>query len=568
MEPNEILSIKPLKATLPVLPDNLRAPLLRSRVSWLQIAIVLIAGCAHAVSLAWPFSLGSSLGLQQGQPLWWLQLLALALLVGQLNAVIEAPVNGVNGVKSWKRAAWLGGLFATAMLCTTFWWLFVSMHIYGGLAAPLTVLAIVLLAALLGLYYAAASSLFVQLAPASLVGRAVLFAALWLMAELTRVQLFTGFPWGEGGYAHVDGWAKPLAALIGVHGLSFAAALVSAGLALAVRKQNMRWLTSLVVVLVIAGCSLIAALLPVPEWSDNDAGLNPLTVTLLQGNIPQDEKFESGTGVLTALSWYGDQLQNAKTALVVAPETAIPLLPQQLPGNYWQALALRFSTGQQAALIGLPLGDFSTGYANAVVGLKPASLANPAAQQPAYRYDKHHLVPFGEFIPLGFRWFTEMMNIPLGDFNRGAVVQPTFDWMNQRLAPNICYEDLFGEELGARFINPALAPTVFVNVSNIGWFGNTVAIDQHLHISRMRSLEFNRPMIRATNTGATVIIDHRGQVTHSLERHTRGVLVGEVTGQNSMTPYAWWVSRYGLWPLWIMSLGVVALALAQVLRRR
>ena len=568
MEPNEILSIKPLKATLPALPGNLRAPLLHSRVSWLQIAIVLIAGCAHAASLAWPFPLGSSLGFQQGQPLWWLQLLALALLVGQLNAVIDAPVNGVRGDKSWKRAAWLGGLFATAMLCTTFWWLFISMHIYGGLAAPLTVLAIVLLAALLGLYYAAASSLFVQLAPASLVGRAVLFAALWLMAELTRVQLFTGFPWGEGGYAHVDGWAKPLAALIGVHGLSFAAALVSAGLALAVRKHHMRWLTSLVAVLAIAVCSLITALLPVPKWSDDDAGLNPLTVTLLQGNIPQDEKFESGTGVLTALSWYGEQLQNAKTSLVVAPETAIPLLPQQLPDNYWQALALRFSTGQQAALIGLPLGNFSTGYANAVVGLKPASLANPAAQQPAYRYDKHHLVPFGEFIPLGFRWFTEMMNIPLGDFNRGAVVQPTFEWMNQRLAPNICYEDLFGEELGARFINPALAPTVFVNVSNIGWFGNTVAIDQHLHISRMRSLEFNRPMIRATNTGATVIIDHRGQVTHSLERHTRGVLVGEVTGKTSTTPYAWWVSRYGLWPLWIMSLGVVALALARVLRRR
>jgi apolipoprotein N-acyltransferase len=122
-------------------------------------------------------------------------------------------------------------------------------------------------------------------------------------------------------------------------------------------------------------------------------------------------------------------------------------------------------------------------------------------QQQVWRYDKHHLVPFGEFIPPLFKWFTRMMNIPLGDFNRGAVGQDSFDWKGQRLAANICYEDLFGEELGVRFVDPALAPTIFVNVSNIGWFGDTVAIDQHLQISRMRALEFERPMVRATNTG-------------------------------------------------------------------
>jgi len=93
-----------------------------------------------------------------------------------------------------------------------------------------------------------------------------------------------------------------------------------------------------------------------------------------------------------------------------------------------------------------------------------------------------------------------------------------------------------------------------------------VAIDQHLNISRMRTLEFERPMIRATNTGATVIIDHRGQVTHELPRHTRGVLVGEVEGRHGITPYAWWVARYGLWPLWGLALGIVMLA--ALLRRR
>jgi apolipoprotein N-acyltransferase len=153
-----------------------------------------------------------------------------------------------------------------------------------------------------------------------------------------------------------------------------------------------------------------------------------------------------------------------------------------------------------------------------------------------------------------------MMRIPLGDFSRGALGQPSFDWQGQRLAPNICYEDLFGEELAVAFADVATAPTILVNVSNIAWFGNTVAIDQHLAISRMRALEFERPMIRATNTGATVIIDHTGRVTHELPRHTRGALVGEVEGRTGLTPYAQWVSRYGLWPFWGAAGALVLLA--------
>ena len=154
-----------------------------------------------------------------------------------------------------------------------------------------------------------------------------------------------------------------------------------------------------------------------------------------------------------------------------------------------------------------------------------------------------------------------MMNIPLGDFARGAVGQPSFAWQGQRLAPNICYEDLFGEELAARFVDPAKAPTAFVNVSNIGWFGDSVAIDQHLLISRMRALEFERPMLRATNTGATAIIDHKGQVTRLLPRLTRGVLRGEVLGRTHVTPFAHWASYAGLWPLWAIC-GLIVFAIS------
>jgi apolipoprotein N-acyltransferase len=308
------------------------------------------------------------------------------------------------------------------------------------------------------------------------------------------------------------------------------------------------------------GLSLAALTLAwLPPAAQTQALRPPLALTLVQGNIAQDEKFIPGSGVAQALAFYAQALEAADTALVVLPETAIPLLPSQLDPAYWSALTEPFTQGRKAALLGLPLGSYEQGYTNSVIGLKPGA-------DPPYRYDKHHLVPFGEFIPPLFRWFVELMNIPLGDFNRGAVGQASFEWQGERLAPNICYEDLFGEELGARFANAATAPTVFVNLSNIGWFGDTVAIDQHLQISRMRALEFGRPMVRATNTGATVVIDAQGQVSHALARHTRGTLVAQVQGTDGLTVYARLVSSAGLLPWY--GLAALSIGLAVWLRRR
>jgi apolipoprotein N-acyltransferase len=492
-------------------------------------AVALLAGLAQAMSIAAPWN---------GQPQWWLQLLSLAMLAALVQRAGRAMHAGL-----------LGWVFATAWLAGTFWWLFISMHVYGGLPAPLAAVAVLALAAFLASYYAAACAVFAALGGANTVLRALLFASLWLLAELARTTWFTGFPWGAGGYAHVEGPLSALAPQIGVHGIGFTAALLAFTLSLAVHGHAVRswryWAAVAGAAGLLAACNMAATPVQTPSPQPR------LSVALLQGNIPQDEKFQGGTGIPVALDWYGRQLQGNTASLVVAPETAIPMLPQQLPEGYLDALRTRFAQGHQAALIGIPLGGFSEGYTNSVVGLKP--------EADVYRYDKHHLVPFGEFIPPLFRWFTEMMNIPLGDFNRGPIGQPSFEWQGQRLAPNICYEDLFGEELGAQFANAATAPTILVNFSNIAWFGNTVAIDQHLQISRMRALEFQRPMIRATNTGATVIIDHRGHVTHSLQRHTRGVLAGEVEGRSAITAYAWWVSRLGLWPLWLLPLALVAL---------
>ena len=512
-----------------------------------------LAGVAQAMSLAWPGS---------GAPQWWLQIVSLAVFARLLCQPI-----------SWRRAALWGWVFATAWLAATFWWLFISMHTYAGLAAPLAAAAVLALALFLGSYYAVVSGLFRAFAPVHKAWAALFFAACWLFAELARGTWWTGFPWGAGGYAHVEGPLAALARWVGVYGIGAVAAALAMGLA-QLHLQDLRrtrtWLIVAALALLLAAaygqraCEL-GALDGVPGCARSVAGTEGgaqaagrVSLALLQGNIPQDEKFQPGTGVALALRWYGESLRSAQAALVVAPETAIPLLPQQLIPGYLEGIAAHFTQGAQAGLLGIPLGDADLGYTNSALGFAPGQVA-------PYRYDKHHLVPFGEFIPPFFRWFTEMMNIPLGDFSRGAVRQPSFAWAGQRFAPNICYEDLFGEELAARFADAAQAPTVFVNLSNIAWFGDTLAIDQHLQISRMRALEFERPMVRATNTGATAIIDYRGVVTHQLPRFTRGVLYGAVQGRgmnaaqdgDQRTPYARWAARWGLAPLWFAAVLVL-----------
>ena len=538
-----------------------RASMSRSRSAMVAATgLSALAGLAQAASLALPGT---------GQPVWWLQWLSMLVLAGLLHHLRP----------SGRQGGWLGFVFALAWLCGTFWWLFISLHIYGGLAAPLAVAAVLALAAFLSLYYAAALWSFCKLAPANKALAAMLFAALWLLAELVRGTWFTGFPWGAGGYAHVEGPLASLPRWVGVYGVG----AVSAGLAMACvqcRWQDLRrWSTWAVILMVVAvgGWAALERHCAVELcYTPSRAPAPPRSLALLQGNIPQDEKFEEGSGVPLALQWYAQQLRSETATLVVAPETAIPLLPQQLIPGYLEGLQARYTEGKQAALVGIPLGNARAGYTNSVLGWRPTSapgMPNGGAAEPVYTYSKHHLVPFGEFIPPLFKWFTAMLNIPLGDFNRGTVGQASFEWAGQRIAPNICYEDLFGEELAARFADPAQAPTVMVNFSNIGWFGNTLAVDQHLQISRMRTLELERPMVRATNTGATAIIDHRGVVTHQLERHTRGVLRAQVQGRGAgvsvdgaVTPFAWWASRWGLWPLWCA--GLLVVALAWVARRR
>ncbi len=461
---------------------------------------------------------------------WPLPIATLALLLALLDRATP------------RFAAALGWCYGTGWLAAGTWWLFISLHRYGGLPAPLAVAAVLALAGLLSLYLAAACAGYARWRRGGALD-VLLFAVLWLLAELARGVVLTGFPWLAAGYSQVDGPLALLAPWVGVYGIgAMLAAAAAAALRLA-RTRGRAWGAALAVF------ALIDAAAFAPREFTQSAGA--MSVALLQSNVKQDEKF-AAEHMPEALAWTARELMAAQADLVVGPETVVPLLPFQLddyaPG-YWDVLKAHFAQPGRAALVGVPLGDFDHGYTNSVAGLSAA---------PAYRYDKTHLVPFGEFVPTGFHWFVEMMNIPLGDFNRGVANPPSFAVGRQRVAPNICFEDLFGEELARRFVDPALAPTVFANLSNIGWFGPSAINVQHLNISRLRSLEFQRPMIRATNTGATAAIDHRGHVVAELPAYTQGVLTARVEGREGLTPYAWWTARLSLWPLALLALAVVA----------
>lgn len=517
--------------------------LTRERWTWLVLAL---AGCAQAAAVAWPWQMGT--WLSRGQAIGVLQIVAMAAAVAIISQSAHA-----------RTAALKAGVFTTAWLSTSFAWLYVSMHQYGGLPAWAAAAAVLLLAAALALYYAAAGAVYWRWRGGHPLAAAVLFAATWTMAELARGQWLTGFPWGAIGYAHVNGWDGWMPWL-GVYGVGAVAAFLSAGLALGLCQRSYR-------PLILVGVVAIGMGLWAPAH-DSTQSTGVLRVWLLQGNIDQDQKFNNETGIRQALQWYPAQWRASTQAeprpdLVVAPETAVPILPQHIHPEQWGQWLVPLARQAPSTdgrtvhwMTGVPMGSNAKGYTNSAWGLNQNDAQSPAPWEVGYRYDKHHLVPMGEFIPPFFRWFTEWMNIPLGDFNRGPVVQAPWAVNGQLVSTHICFEDVFGEEMAQSVANTSA--TVLVNLSNLAWFGGTIALDQHLNIARVRAMELGRPIVRATNTGATAHIDHLGAVLAVMPHRVQGRLEVVVDGRKGQTPYVAWVSAAGLLPLWALALVVVA----------
>jgi apolipoprotein N-acyltransferase len=449
---------------------------------------------------------------------WWAQIAALA---GLFALIANA---------SPRRAAALAFVFSAAGLASGLWWLHISMHQFGGIPSPLAALAVGLLAAFLASYAALALGLTARwVAPGR--WRLLALAPAWLLAEVARATLFTGFPWIASGYAHTVGPLAAWAPWVGVYGITLLAALSAAGAVLVAQRQ---WRLALPALLL----PLAGALLP--QGFTSSAGT--LSVSLVQPSIPQDQKFDPAL-IATNLETLAGLIESGRGSVVITPESVVPLPLSDLDPA-WLA---RLSRPERPVLLGSFLGDADTGYVNSLVALGAP-----------YSYGKRHLLPFGEFIPPGLGWFVRAMGIPMDDQARGDHQRP-WGLAGQRLRPLICYEDLFGEDFVASAVGPEAA-TVFVNASNLAWFGTVMVQDQHLQFSQMRALEFERPVVRATNTGATAVVDHLGRVTARLPDLQRGVLEAQVEGRVGSTPYAHWLHALGLWPLWALGLLAVAVA--------
>ncbi len=496
----------------------------------------LAAGLVHAASFA---PIGA----------WWLQTAALAALVALL---LRAQANRSAGAP---RAAALGLAFGSGWFVAGVAWLYVSMHRYGGMPAPIAALALLLFGAYLACFPAAVCALTMRAAraarlapaapaPAALAAVGLVFAGCWTLAEMARGYLFTGFPWLAIGYAHVDGPLAGLAPLAGVYGVCAFAALSAFGvgaLGTVLATSGPRPAATVAVAALLAlAPSLPGAWLADRAWSQPSG--RSLAVRLLQGNVEQELKFDPRRS-LAAMQAYTAEVLRADADLTVLPETAWTVPWSATPAPLRDALLARLARSGGVLAIGMPLPGQPAAARPAARRLTNSVAVIDRGGAIVARYDKRHLVPFGEFVPRGFGWFVALMHIPLGDFGRGAATQPPLEIDGQRIAFDICYEDLFGEELAAQVRAGA---TILVNVTNIAWFGDSHALPQHLQVARMRAIELARPVLRATNTGVTAAIDARGQVVGTLPAYTAGALALAVQGSVGLTPYARWGSAVPL----------------------
>jgi len=449
-----------------------------------------------------------------------------------------------------RRAAALGFAWGLGFFLAGVSWVYVSLHDVGGMAAPVAITATVLFCAYLALFPALAGYIHCRLASAELASNALLLAGIWTLTEWLRGWLFTGFPWLAIGYSQTP--PSPLAgyaAVLGSYGIGFLVALIAALLALNWRSK-VGWA---VILAVLAGGGLLRSM----DWTQPSG--KPFSVSLLQGNIPQTLKWVPERLPLSLETYLG-LAQQHPAALTILPETSIPLFFDELPRDVTRAL-----TQHGDALLGIAIRHREGGYVNGAVAISHAvtpapTLLAPRARNPGslpptggtsawdgpaptlQSYAKRHLVPFGEYIPPGFDWFFKLVHIPMADFSAGPRDQPTLTLAGQRIAPNICYEDLFGEEI----IRALPEATLLVNLSNTAWFGDSLAQPQHLQIARMRAMETGRMMLRATNTGITAAIAPDGRVLAQLPAFTTGALRIEAQGFTGMTPYVRWGNALAL----------------------
>lgn len=454
-----------------------------------------------------------------------------------------APVAALAGLfllcagASWKRATGLGWLFGFAHFGSGVYWVFISTHIYGGAPLWLGLLLAVVLFSYMAVYPALVCAVAARFGLWRQAAGWAGIPALWLMSELLRGWVYSGFPWLSLGSIALDMPAVRYAPLIGMHGLSALFALSAYALFRTIGAEG--WARPLAL-----GLSLLplsgALLPPVTRWTQDLAP--PLRVAIVQGNVPQDQKWDRGMGAQVLGRYREMTLASLDAELIVWPEV-VPNEPLDRVLPYFAALDAQAGAAGSTLLAGVLIRE-------------PDAIYNSMLALGAHkgRYDKRHLVPFGEYFPIP-DWLRPIMDVlgtPYSDFSSGGERRPPIVVAGQRLGISICFEDVFGSE----FARESRDASILINATNDAWFARSSAAHQHLAISRLRAIENGRWFVRATNTGISALIGPDGGLRARSGMFATELLRGEVVPRGGTTPYA----AHGDVPLWWAGLIVLALS--------
>lgn len=447
------------------------------------------------------------------------------------------------------RAALRGFLFGLGMFGLGVSWVYVSMHHFGNMPGPLAAFVTFLFVAGLSIYPALLGWLQRRFFPNRGAFHFILvLPSLWVMFEWLRGWLLTGFPWLDLGYSQVSFPLSGYASWLGVYGVSYFCA-ACAGL-IAWGTQSPRIFLRLGVPLIVS-IWIVGWIAGKTEWVQPVG--NPLQVSLIQGNIPIEDKWRPEKRDLI-VDRYLTLSKAANTSdLIVWPESAVPVYLDEIDQKFFDNLRRINQEKPVDILFGVAERDKDTRrYYNSVVSV--------GAQPGVYR--KRHLVPFGEYPPLEplFSWLMQNFRIPMSNFSPGARVQPSLIAAGQKIGVSVCYEDAFGTEI----IDALPEATLLVNVSEDAWFGDSFAPHQRIQMARMRAMESGRPMLRAANTGPSVVLDYRGRIidiTPAFQVYSLTTLVQPMQGATLF-------ARFGNFPVLVLSLIGVVGGIAYASRRR
>ncbi|WP_430454900.1 apolipoprotein N-acyltransferase [Rheinheimera sp.] len=462
-------------------------------------------------------------------PLFTLTLLALAL------RQTESP----------RQAAWFGWCYGIGWFGLGVSWVHVSIATFGGmpLLASLSIMAA--LVAYLSLFPALAAYSAARLAKSRPHHWPLLLAVCWTLSENLRSWLFTGFPWLSLGYSQTDGWLASYAPLVGETGINFILLLAAGSFALLWRYQPSRVAHGQ-----LAAAVVLLALPPVlghfKGWQTNGV---QVPVALVQGNIRQELRWAPEQELPTMKKYMQLTRPQLAERLVIWPEAAIPQVEPDAQA-YLFNLDMLAAENKAAVITGILDWKRNGDAYNGMIVVGDTGVKGQIYHyETRNRYQKHHLLPIGEFVPFErfLRDVAPFFDLPNSSFARGEWLQPNLQAKGYQLLAALCFEIAFPRQIRANFTDDT---DFLLTVSNDAWFGDSHGPWQHLEIARMRALEFGRPLLRATNTGVTAAIGADGQVLAQLPQFQDGVLTLDVPLTQGRTLY----SRLGDWPLYLFCL--------------